>query len=147
MNKVRHLLQYKPAGVSVISPYAAVYEALELLAEKDIGALPVLQEGKLVGMFSERDYARRCILNGRHSKNTRVLELMSSPVVTIDPGATIDDCLKMMTVRKLRHLPVVEAGRLIGIVTIGDIVKWIITQQQMTIKDLEGFITGHNYAH
>ena len=147
MNTVRDLLQYKPSDVWTIGLYATVFQALELMAEKNVGALPVLQEGKLVGMFSERDYARKCILMGRHSKETRVLELMSSPVVTVDPSMTVDECLGLMTNRKLRHLPVVEDGRLTGMVTIGDIGKWIISEQQSTIKDLEGFITGNSYAH
>ncbi len=147
MNTVRDLLRFKPCDVWTISPYATVFQALELMAEKNVGALPVLQERKLVGMFSERDYARKCILMGRHSKETRVLELMSSPVVTVDPTMTVDECLEVMTNRKLRHLPVVEDGKVAGIVTIGDIGKWIISEQQTTIRDLEGFITGNSYAH
>jgi CBS domain-containing protein len=147
MNTVRDLLRYKPPDVWTIGPYATVFQALELMAEKNVGALPVLQEGKLVGMFSERDYARKCILMGRHSRETRVLELMSAPVITVDPSTTVEECLEMMTNRKLRHLPVVEGGQLAGMVTIGDIGKWIISEQRSAIRDLEGFITGSNYAH
>lgn len=147
MNTVRDLLRYKPCDVWTTSPYATVFQALELMAEKNVGAVPVMQEGRLVGMFSERDYARKCILMGRHSKETRVVELMSSPVVTVDPSMTVAECLELMTNRKLRHLPVVEGGQMIGIVTIGDIGKWIISEQQTTIRDLEGFITGSSYAH
>jgi CBS domain-containing protein len=147
MNTVRDLLRYKPSDVWTISPYATVFQALELMAEKNVGALPVLQEGKLVGMFSERDYARKCILMGRHSRETRVLELMSSPVLTVDPSTTVEQCLEMMTNRKLRHLPIVEGGQVTGMVSIGDIGKWIISEQRSAIKDLEGFITGSNYAH
>ena len=147
MNTVRDLVRYKPSDVWTIGPYATVFQALELMAAKNVGALPVLQEGKLIGMFSERDYARKCILMGRHSKETRVLELMSAPVLTVDPSMTVDECLELMTNRKLRHLPVVESGRLSGMVTIGDIGKWIISEQRSAIKDLEGFITGNSYAH
>jgi CBS domain-containing protein len=147
MNKVRDLLRFKPTEVWTIGPYATVYQALELMAQKNIGALPVLESGKLIGMFSERDYARKCILMGRHSKETRVLELMSAPVVTVDPNVTVEGCLELMTMRKLRHLPVVEQNQLLGMVTIGDIGKWIISEQQTAIRDLEGFITGNSYAH
>lgn len=147
MNTVRDLLRYKPAGLWTISPYATVFVALELMAEKNVGALPVLEDGKLIGMFSERDYARKCILMGRHSKETRVLELMSSPVVTVQSDMTIDECLELMTERKLRHLPVLEGGRVTAIISIGDIGKWIISEQRTAIRDLEGFITGNGYAH
>jgi CBS domain-containing protein len=147
MNSVGDLLRYKPSGVWTVSPYATVFQALELMAEKNVGAVPVLEEGKLVGMFSERDYARKCILMGRHSKETRVLDLMSSPVITVDPSMTVEQCLELMTDRKLRHLPVLEGGKLTGMVSIGDIGKWIISEQRSAIRDLEGFITGNNYAH
>jgi CBS domain-containing protein len=146
VNKVKDLLRYKPADVWTIGPYATVYEALELMAVKNVGALPVVEEGKLVGMFSERDYARKCILLGRHSKETRVVDLMSAPVVTVEPEMTVEDCLQLMTERKLRHLPVIIQGKLGGMVTIGDIGKWIISEQRTAIRDLEGFITGNSYA-
>lgn len=129
-----------------IGPRASVYQALELLAEKNIGALPVVDEGRLVGVFSERDYARKCILVGRHSTETLVSELMSSPAVTIDPNFSIEQCLVMMTERQFRHLPVIEEERLTGIISIGDIGKWVIAEQSVTISDLEGYITGNGYA-
>ncbi len=147
MNNVRDLLRYKPSEVWTVSPYTSVFQALELMAEKNVGALPVMQEGKLVGMFSERDYPRKCILMGRHSKETRVLELMSSPVVTVNPSVTVEECLELMTNGKLRHLPVIEGGQVTGMVTIGDIGKWIISEQRTAIRDLEGFITGNSYGH
>ncbi len=147
MNKIRDLLHYKSGDVWTIGPRATVYEALELLAEKNIGALPVVDKGRLVGIFSERDYARKCILLGRHSRETLVSELMTSPVVTIDPNFSIEQCLVMMTERQFRHLPVVEGEQLTGIVSIGDIGRWVIAEQGATIHDLEGYITGNGYAH
>jgi CBS domain-containing protein len=147
VNKIRDLLRYKPEDVWTISPQATVYDALALMAEKNIGALPVVEEGRLVGIFSERDYARKCVLMGRHSRETLVSELMSSPVVTIDPNFSIEQCLAMMTERKFRHLPVLEEGQVTGIVSIGDIGKWVIAEQGATIHNLEGYITGNGYAH
>lgn len=146
MNKIKDLLRYKPQSVWTIQPAATVYEALELMAEKNVGALPVMEKGELVGIFSERDYARKCILMGRHSKETLVSDLMSSPVVTINAEFTIEQCLALMTQRQFRHLPVMDAGQLCGIVSIGDIGKWVISEQRSMINDLEGYITGSNYA-
>lgn len=146
MNKIKDLLRYKRADVWTIRPDATVYEALELMAEKNIGALPVVERDELIGIFSERDYARKCILMGRNSKETTVAELMSSPVVTINPDFTIEQCLALMTDRQFRHLPVVDEGGLCGIVSIGDIGKWVISEQRSMIHDLEGYITGNGYA-
>jgi CBS domain-containing protein len=147
VNKIKDLLRYKSGDVWTISSKATVYEALELMAEKNIGALPVVDEGRLVGIFSERDYARKCILLGRQSRDTLVADLMSSPVETIDCNFTVEQCLALMTERHFRHLPVLEEGQLTGIVTIGDIGKWVISEQRTTIHDLEGYITGNSYAH
>lgn len=141
MITIKQILRFKPE-VWTIEPDATVYKALELMAEKNIGALPVVQDGNLIGIFSERDYARKCILLGRFSKDTLVSELMSSPVITVPPETTISECLALMTNQKIRHLPVMEAGRLIGIVTIGDIGKAIISEQEVAIRSLEGYITG-----
>ena len=146
MNTIRDLLRYKPQNVWTIRPDATVYEALERMAEKNIGALPVVEHDQLIGIFSERDYARKCILMGRHSKETLVSELMSSPVVTINGDFTIEQCLGLMTERQFRHVPVVEDGELRGIVSIGDIGKWVISEQRTLIHDLEGYITGNGYA-
>lgn len=145
MNKIKDLLRYKPQDVWTIRPGATVYEALERMAEKNIGALPVVEHDELIGIFSERDYARKCILMGRHSKETLVSELMSSPVVTINSDYTIEQCLALMTQRQFRHLPVMENGALVGIVSIGDIGKWVISEQRSMINDLEGYITGNSY--
>jgi len=147
MNKIKDILRHKPADVWTIGPDDTVYRALEVLAEKNVGALPVMDAGRLIGIFSERDYARKCILKGRHSEETPVKDLMSSPVVTIDPDFSIDDCLAMMTDRQFRHLPVVTGGRLIGMVSIGDIGKWIISEQRSEIRDLEGYIRGDRAPH
>lgn len=143
MHKIKDLLRHKTMEVWTIRPGATVYEALELMAARNIGALPVVEGGELVGIFSERDYARKCILMGRHSKETLVSELMSSPVVTIDADFTIEQCLTLMTDRQFRHLPVLDGARLSGIVSIGDIGKWVISEQRTWIHDLEGYITGN----
>ncbi len=142
MALVRDLLQNKGRDVWTIAPEATVYEALELLARHDIGALPVCTAGELVGMFSERDYARKVILKGKSSRETTVGELMSSPVYTIGPADTLDDCLVLMTVRRVRHLPVMDRGNLVGLVSIGDVGKAMIADQRVMIKDLENYIMG-----
>ncbi len=141
MITIKEILRHKP-DVWTIEPDATVYRALELMAEKNIGALPVVQNGKLVGIFSERDYARKCILLGRFSKDTLVSELMSSPVITVTPDMTAYQCMAIMTEKRIRHLPVVEGEKLIGIVTIGDVGKAIISEQEVAIRSLEGYITG-----
>ncbi len=142
MMDVKHILQHKPAGVWATSPHATVYEALELLAEKNVGALPVLEDGRLVGMFSERDYARKVILRGRSSKEATVGELMSTPVYTVGPNESIEACMQLMTERHIRHLPVIEGGLMVGMVSIGDVGKAIIADQRVVIRDLESYITG-----
>lgn len=141
MITIKEILRYKP-DVWTIEPDATVYRALELMAEKNVGALPVVQDGRLVGIFSERDYARKCILLGRFSKDTLVSELMSSPVITATPDTTVYQCMAIMTEKRIRHLPVVEGEKLIGIVTIGDVGKAIISEQEVAIRSLEGYITG-----
>lgn len=141
MITIKQILKDKP-DIWTIAPDATVYQALELMAEKNVGALPVVRGDALIGIFSERDYARKCILLGRFSKDTLVSELMSSPVFTVQPETTINECLALMTNQKIRHLPVMKAGRLVGIVTIGDIGKALIAEQEAAIHDLEGYITG-----
>jgi CBS domain-containing protein len=139
---VKQLLQNKMSGVWTISPQATVYQALELMADKNVGALPVVENDKLVGMFSERDYARKVILCGRTSRESLVGELMTSTVFFVRPTQGLEDCLALMTERHIRHLPVMEGDQLVGIVTIGDVGKAIIAEQKIAIRDLENYIVG-----
>ena len=139
---VLSILKTKGRAVWSVHPEATVYDALALMAEKDVGALVVLSDQKLVGMFSERDYARKLILHGRASRDTLVREVMSTPVVTATPDQTVEECMRVMTRHRIRHLPVVDAGALVGVVSIGDLVNSIISAQAETIQQLSGYIAG-----
>lgn len=142
MSTVRQLLRDKQPEVWTIGPEASVYKALELMADKDIGALPVLERARLVGIFSERDYARKVVLRGKTSRETTVGELMTQVVFYVTPEQTIEECLALMTEKHVRHLPVLEGIRLTGVVSIGDAVGAIIAEQRTTIHHLENYITG-----
>jgi CBS domain-containing protein len=141
-DSVALILDRKGSEVHRISPDATVYEALELLADKGIGALVVMDGTALVGVFSERDYARKVILKDRSSRDLKVHEIMSSPVVTVNRNATVDECMYLMTSKRFRHLPVVEDERVVGLVSIGDLVNWVIRAQDFAIGQLQDYITG-----
>jgi CBS domain-containing protein len=136
------LREKQTVEVYSVSPDATVYEALKIMADKDIGALLVLESGKLAGMFSERDYARNVILKGRHSQDTLVREIMITDVMTVEPCRNLKECLELITYHRVRHLPVMENGRLAGIISIGDIVKGIVTHHEFMIEQLEDYIRG-----
>ena len=139
---VMQILQTKGNDVWTISPHETVYEALKLMADKEIGALIVTDKGKVVGIFSERDYARKVILEGRSSKETLVKDIMTERVIGINIDTTVETCMQLMTEGHFRHLPVMDGNRLIGVVSIGDVVKSIITDQGHLIEQLENYILG-----
>jgi len=140
---VKHLLDTKGREIWSVDASAPVVAAIRMMAERGVGALPVLREGQLVGMVSERDYARKVVLMGRSSGGTLVAEIMSSPVVTVAPEERVHRCMQLMTEKRVRHLPVVDAdGAMVGLVSIGDLVRAVIEEQQQTIEQLERFIVG-----
>lgn len=143
---VRTVLQHKGHDIWSVGPGTSVYDAVEMMSNRDIGALLVMEAGRLAGLFSERDYARKIILHGRSSRETRVEEVMTSPVITVNPDDTVDACMRTMTNHRIRHLPVLDGDRVMGVVSIGDLVNWIITAQEETIGHLHSYIAG-DYPH
>jgi CBS domain-containing protein len=142
MARVRQLLARKGAGVWSVDVDEPVLVAIQIMADKHVGALPVTRNGELVGVISERDYARKVILLGRSSAETPVWQIMSSPVVTVGPGDDVRQCMQIMTEKRIRHLPVVEDGHMVGMISIGDLVRAVIEEQEHTIEQLERFISG-----
>jgi len=140
MRSVQQLLEEKPQQVLSIQPQAKVFDALMLMAEKDVGALVVLEGDKLVGIFSERDYARKIILFGKTSRDTSVGEIMTAKVVCVRPEQMVDQCMALMTQKRVRHLPVLSEKKVIGIISIGDVVRAMLQDQQHTIEQLEQYI-------
>jgi CBS domain-containing protein len=142
VDSVRLILKQKSQEIWHISPDACVYDAIKIMAEKYIGALLVVADDKLVGVVSERDYARKIVLQGKSSKETQVKEIMTSPAIFVTPKQTVQDCMRIMTEKRIRHLPVIEDGKILGVVSIGDLVKWMISAQQETISQLHSYITS-----
>ncbi len=143
MSILAHILNSKPDHtVYTITPTATVFEGVKLMAEKNIGALVVVEGGKVVGMITERDYARTIVLMARSSKTTAVRDIMMTPVIYMLPDQTSEECMALMTERRLRHVPVIDKGKLIGVISIGDLIKDVIAEQKFTIQQLQHYITG-----
>jgi CBS domain-containing protein len=142
LDTVETVMNQKKGGIWSISPSAAVFDALVLMAEKEIGSLLVMSDGRLAGMFSERDYARKIILMGRASRDTPVSEVMDNSPVTVSPRDTVSACMELMTDHRRRHLPVVDGNRVMGVLSIGDLVNWIVMSHEQTIQQLHGYIAG-----
>ena len=136
------LLHHKGSSVWSVSPDATVFDAIKLLADKNIGALPVMTDGTLVGIFTERDYTRKIALQGKSSKDTHVWEIMTKEVISTSPDESIEDCMRIMTDNRVRHLPVIEDGKVLGIISIGDLVNWTISAQNAAIDQMEQYIAG-----
>lgn len=138
---VNQILRTNRKEISSVSPDAMVIEALRLMAEKNIGAIVVIENQKVAGIFSERDYARKIVLKNKESHNTPIREIMTGKVFSVTPNTSVDECMKLMTEKQIRHLPVVEDEKLIGIISISDVVEFIIEEQKDTIKNLESYIS------
>ncbi len=147
MITVKQVLQDKTHGeIWSIAPESTVYDALKLMSEKGVGALPVVEGEKLAGIMSERDYARKVILQGKSSLKTPVKEIMTEKVITVHPDQTMQECIELMTNKRVRHLPVLSGDKLIGLISIGDVLKEIISEQELIIQDLQNYIEGRGYG-
>ncbi|MEK7684362.1 MAG: CBS domain-containing protein [Verrucomicrobiota bacterium] len=136
------VLHQKGSNAWSVSPDALVFDAIQLMADKNVGALLVIAGGNLVGMISERDYTRKVVLKGKTSKQVHVGEIMVSPVISVTPAHTVDDCMRLMTEHRVRHLPVLDGSQIAGVISIGDLVNWIISVQRETISHLQNYISG-----
>jgi CBS domain-containing protein len=139
---VSRILERKDSSIWSIAPEAMVYDAIKLMAQRNVGALLVLENDRLVGIISERDYTRKVILQGKSSKETSVREIMTQTLVTAEPNDNIAECMRVMTERRVRHLPVLAGSKIVGVVSIGDLLKWLISEQDAAIDHLERYITG-----
>jgi CBS domain-containing protein len=136
------ILNRKGCEVWSVAPTAPVFEAILRMAQAGVGALLVLDRGKLAGVISERDYARKVILEGRSSRETLVWEIMTAPAISVGPAATVDECMQLMTERRIRHLPVLEGQRVVGVISMGDVVQWIVTAHEVMVEQLNNYIMG-----
>ncbi|MCF7765930.1 MAG: CBS domain-containing protein [Verrucomicrobia bacterium] len=140
------ILKAKVSPLWSVSPETTVFDAITLMAEKNIGSLLVTADDKLIGIVSERDYTRKVALKGKSSKTIAVREIVSTPVVTVGPGHTVEECLRLMTERRVRHLPVLEGDKILGVVSIGDLVNWVISAQNVALEQMENYIAGNYYS-
>jgi CBS domain-containing protein len=136
------VLHQKTAQIWSVPPEATVFDAIKLMADKNVGALMVMKDDRLLGVFSERDYTRKIALKGKSSKQTAVGDVISSPVISVPPGATVEECMRLMTEHRVRHLPVVNGEKLTGVVSIGDLVNWIISAQHVALNQMADYISG-----
>jgi len=143
MGKVREILKIKGHAVYSVTPNTTVYSAIEQMCEKNIGGVVIVDNDKLVGIFTERDYARKLILKGKSSKDTPISELMTKDPITVTPDSKLEDCMNIMSNKRIRHLPVIENNLIVGMISIGDLVKFIIEEQRSIIEHLEHYITNH----
>jgi len=142
-NTISEILRNKGSAVWTISPEATVFEAIQLMADKNVGAVLVIEKEKLIGIITERDYTRKIALKGKSSKDSKVREILTERLVHVAPGHNVEECMRLMTEHRVRHLPVLDGGRLAGVVSIGDLVNWIISEQDTTIRQLQTYISGY----
>lgn len=140
------ILKNKASQLWTVGPDTTVYDAIKLMGEKNIGSLLVTADEKLVGIVSERDYARKVTIKGKSSKGTAVREIVSTPVLTVSPAHTVEECLRLMTEHRVRHLPVLEGEKILGVISIGDLVNWVISAQNVAIEQMENYIAGNYYC-